>query len=153
MNNSKCNTIMDEYLMLDKGERVPLHITLHLITCKECRKQIKLLRLAEKAAAAPIQIPVPVTDSTILNIMKEISPEYETEAEKNPITLTKWIAGGIIMIALMMTFSFLPKTFINTELTVSFYLLFAAVITTYCATFVGSNMDFFVKKINTLRVQ
>ena len=33
----ECNSVMEEYLSLDKGERIPLPITLHLLSCKKCR--------------------------------------------------------------------------------------------------------------------
>ena len=40
----ECNRVMDIYLGLDKGERVPLNVTLHLLTCAKCRKQVKGLK-------------------------------------------------------------------------------------------------------------
>lgn len=147
-----CNEIMDRYLELDKGERVPFHITWHLLTCRKCRQQIALLRLAEKTVAKSLEIPVPLNDSTIEAVMKKIQPESDISSQ-NPISIRKWIFGGILMIILMLEFGFITDPRSDNMLTLSFYLIFSAIIITYCALFIGTNMDFFIKKIETRRIQ
>ena len=99
--SDECSKIMDTYLELDKGERIPWKVTLHLLTCSKCRKQVKMLKAAEKIARSPIEIPVPIDDSSILAVMSKINPDYQNY--KNPISIAKWIIAGVIMILFMLT--------------------------------------------------
>ena len=149
-NENECNRIMDIYLGLDKGERVPLEVTLHLLTCSKCRKQVKLLKNAEKLTRAPLEVPVPIDDEAIISVMKKIDPNYSLS--KNPISITKWIVGGVAMILFMLTFGLSSFQEANTGFLISFYILFAVAITSYCALFVGTNMDYFIKMINTKKI-
>ena len=73
-----CSEVMNNYLSLDKGERVPLGVTLHLITCKECRNQVRALKKAEKIARAPLEIPVAMDDFSIEAVMAKIAPNYNS---------------------------------------------------------------------------
>lgn len=147
----KCEQMMDSYLSLDKGEKVPLKVTLHLLTCKVCRKQVKLLKTAEKITKTPLEVPVPMDDSTIISIMSKIDPNYSET--KNPISIGKWIAAGIIMILFMLTFGLSSYQEIDRGITISFYIFFAIAVTVYCSMFIGTNMDYFVKMINTKKIK
>ena len=42
MKNEKCEKIMDTFLALDKDERLPLSVSLHLLACPHCRSQVRL---------------------------------------------------------------------------------------------------------------
>lgn len=145
--HENCNRIMDIYLALDKGEKVPLEVTIHLLTCKNCRKQVQMLKAAEKLARAPLEIPVPMDDFSIEAVMAKIDPNY-TNA-KNPISIAKWIVGGIAMILFMLTFGLSSYSEANKGIMIAFYTLFAGCVTAYCAMFIGTNMDFFVKLLET----
>lgn len=149
-NENECNRIMDIYLGLDKGERVPLEVTLHLLTCSKCRKQVRLLKSAEKLTRAPLEVPVPIDDEAILSVMKSIDPSYSST--KNPISITKWIVGGIAMILFMLTFGLSSFQEADKGFLITFYIVFALAITSYCALFVGTNMDYFVKMIKTKKI-
>ncbi len=142
-----CDEVMEKYLMLDKGERVPIDITLHLITCKKCRKQIRMMKAAEKTSKGPLSIPVAMNDFSIEAVMAKIDPNYSYS--KNPISITKWIFGGVAMILFMLAFGLSNYCGASKAIVISFYTLFAGCVTAYCAMFVGTNMDFFVKLINT----
>ncbi len=122
---------MDEFLALDKNEKLPLKVTLHLLTCQNCRTEVRLLTLAEKIAARK---------TSSIPVESGISRE-------NPVTLTNWVIGGIIMVLFLISFLFLSKPLHSTALNLAFALVFAFTITAYCGTFVGLNLDFFVKKI------
>lgn len=147
MKKKNCTEIMDKYLMLDKGERVPLEVTLHLLTCSKCRKQIRMMKAAEKLARAPLEIPVSMNDFSIEAVMAKIDPNYSYS--KNPISIAKWIFGGVAMILFMLAFGLSSYCGASKTISISFYTLFAACVTAYCAMFVGTNMDYFVKLINT----
>ena len=142
-----CNDVMEEYLRLDKGERIPLGITLHLLACKKCRAQVRLLRRAEKSTAPDSCRQTALDDAAILAVMNKITTK--SDSQKNPISLSKWIIGGILMILLFIAFSVFAKPGANHFITVYTYIELAALITAYCALFIRSNMDFFVKKINS----
>ncbi len=141
-----CDKVMEEYLSLDKGERIPFGITIHLLACKKCRAQVRLLRQAEKSSAPDGFKQTALDDAAILAVMNKIGSK--DGGLKNPISLSKWIVGGILMVLLFIAFSILAKPGSNHFLTVYTYLELAALITAYCALFVRSNMDFFVKLIN-----
>ena len=143
-----CEEWMEEYLMLDKGERIPLKLSRHLISCKKCRNAVKALSHAEKLAAEPLKIQTPIKSDTITNIMKDIDPAYTPKKEKYP--LLKWILTGLFILAAMSMFTALTSYRSNTGMTFAYYFVFAAIVVGYCAMFVGTNLDFFIKKINTM---
>jgi len=152
MNKEKCERTMNSFLELDKNERMPLSMTAHLLRCRSCRRQVHYLTLAEKIAAHPLKIASPLSDEKINSIMKEADPSWsEKFLRKNPVSMVRWVVCGILMVLFLMCFGFVSK-YVNSEvLQVSFYLVFAIFIVCYSAIFVGSNLDFFVKKIDTLR--
>ena len=48
MNSKKCEKVMNSFFELDKGERLELHDSLHLIFCKECRTKVRVLSKDKK---------------------------------------------------------------------------------------------------------
>lgn len=149
MKNSICEKIMNEYIMLDKNERVPLKITLHMMKCKKCRRQIKMLSLAEKQLAEPLKIQVPLTDSTIENVLNKISPDLYKKMLKRPVSTAGWISGGIILfLCLIMLMKFISELD-SRNLSLFCSLMIAVIVTVYCTIFVISNIDIFIKKIST----
>lgn len=146
-NAELCNKMMDEYFSLDKGERVPLKLTLYFLSCKDCRNQVRMLKSAEKISKAPLEIPVPIDDSSIEAVMAKIDPMYNKS--KNPISIRRWVVSGIVMILFMLAFGLSPYHESSRAITVSFYIFFAVAVTVYCSMFIGTNIDYFVKMINT----
>lgn len=133
MKNEICEKTMDAFLALDKYERIPGRVTLHLLACKKCRGQVHYLTLAERYASEPIRT----------------SPLREALANMpvNPVSMTKWIVWGVIMILMMVTFGLFLNTTGRTGFAIIFNMIFGILVTVYCAIFVGTNMDFFIKKI------
>lgn len=149
MEHEKCEQIMNEYLMLDKGERVPFSLSLHLLSCKKCRKQIKMLEFAEKKAAEPLNIVTPVTDKTIQKVLDQIEPEAHSKFVR-PLPIPCWIIGGIIMICLLFSSMATTPFFHSRTLSLWYALTIAGCVTAYSAVFVFSNIDIFIKKISTV---
>lgn len=149
MNNKNCEEIMNSYLLLDKDEKVPLKIFLHLFFCRKCRQQIKMLSYAEKQIAAPLNIQTPITDDSIKNVMLKIAPEVYEKMIQKPISISGWIAGGIVMIELLFFSIFITKNMHNESISLVYGLLIAALVTGYCALFICSHVDIFVEKIST----
>ncbi|MDY2844372.1 MAG: hypothetical protein SOT81_10405 [Treponema sp.] len=147
---SKCDKMMDKFLMLDKQERIPLDVTFHLLKCKKCRTQVRYLSKAEKYASEPLKVSVPITDSKISAILKAANPRWSTENFKiKPVSMAKWIVCGILMLLFMTTYTFTAAKLGKEEANTFFYITFGIVITAYCAIFIASNLDFFIKKISS----
>ena len=51
--NQQCEKMIDTYLMLDKHERIPLAVCVHLLTCKKCRTQVRMMTQAEEKLSSP----------------------------------------------------------------------------------------------------
>lgn len=136
MKNQKCESIMERFLQLDKNERLPLSMTLHLLKCKKCRTQVHYLTLAEKYASKPLQ------NKSLKEILENMSAK--------PVSLTKWIIWGILMIFLMITFGIFLNKIDRTSFAIIFNVMFGVMVTVYCALFVGMNIDFFIKKTEKL---
>ena len=140
-----CKTTMNTFFELDKNERLPVKITLHLLRCKKCRSLVRSLTLAEKASSKSLlQTKIP-TDDSVISIMQHIEKQTFVPSQQHQVSLAKWIIGGIFMIGLMLFFNF--STNKSPSLTLLFAIVFSGIVCAYCAIFVGSNLDFFVKKI------
>ncbi len=139
-----CDATMKRYLSLDKGERIPLSLTAHLLTCGRCRNEVRFFRKAETAAASNAQ--VGITDKSISSVMEKI---YASEEQsENKVSLSKWSVGGIAIVVLFLAFAIFSRGINSTSLKLCIYIGFAALITVYCALLIRSNMDFFIKLIN-----
>lgn len=150
MKNSKCDKIMDDFLLLDKNQKIPFKITLHLLACKECRTQVRLCSLAEKASAKPLKATLPLDNEELLAIMAKINQKTDENSEKiKHVSLAHWIIIGIIMLVAMLFYGIQTVSLNTTVMVVPFYLCFAGIVCVYCALFVGSNLDFFVKLFDT----
>lgn len=147
--NDKCEDFMNQYLMLDKGERVPLKLSLHLLGCKKCREQIKLLKLAEKEISAPLKIETPVTDASIQKIISQIHVQQKDRFYK-PLPFAGWIIGGLLMIALLFSSLLSMQDIQNRSLSIWYALTIAGCVTVYSAVFVCSHIDLFIKKLSTV---
>lgn len=143
----KCSAVMEKYLGLDKGESVPLFMTLHLLLCENCRSEVRFLKKAESAATKSFGEDVLVNDDSISAVMKKIYAS--DESMENPISLPKWILGGIAMLLLFVVFAIFSRKIESAALKICVSMEFAAMITIYCALFIRGNIDFFVKLINT----
>ena len=146
--DEKCTQIMDSFLKLDKDERIPLKTTMHLLSCRNCRTQVRLMTKAERLAEAPLHFTAPVSNESLWNTIKNLNPSWKLELK--PVSFAKWLWGGILMILFLILFAVFIRGTQNESYLIAFYLVFAGCICLYTAVFVGSNMDFFVKKFTNL---
>ena len=137
----------DQFLSLDKGQHLPLSLSLHLLFCKKCRAQVRALTKAEQLAAKPLSISVPVTENAIRTAIKKHAPSFEQKNYRLPIPL--WIVAGVFILAALFVFSLLSRNIVNGTLEFTTYMFFALVITGYLVLFFATNIDFFVKRIHT----
>ncbi|MBR1912508.1 MAG: hypothetical protein IJ828_09165 [Treponema sp.] len=145
-----CDFYMDQYLSLDKGERLSASLTLHLLTCPKCRTEVRSLLKAEKLLKKPLDIPVPIESDTITTVMKEIDPSYNLRECK--VSFMQWIITGIFMILCVIALSIFPIPITEMVALLSYGML-ALMIVGYCIAFIGSNLDFFIKKMETAKIK
>ena len=145
-----CDFYMDRYLTLDKGEKIPMEVTLHLLSCSKCRSEARSLLKAERLLKKPLEIPVPIESDTVTTVMKEIDPSYNPREHK--VSFRQWIITGIFILlcAVMLTVFAMPE---NGMVSFLSFGIFALIIVAYCACFIASNLDFFIKKIETVKAK
>lgn len=149
MKKEKCKEIMDQFLLLDKNQKIPLKITLHLLACKECRTQVRLCTLAERASAKSLNEKSPLNNDTLISIMSKISPKTMKQEKVKHVSLVHWIIIGLVMLVAMLFYGIQTVSLNSSIIVLPFYLCFAGIVCVYCALFVGSNLDFFVKLFDT----
>lgn len=145
-----CENYMEKFFSLDKHARLPFKLSMHLLFCKKCRSQVRALTLAEKACASPLKNETFENDATLLSIMKQIDPSYTPTEKIKPVSFRNWIIFGILMVVALLFISALNVSATSTSLSFYFYIIFACIVTVYCALFIGSNMDFFIKQIDKI---
>ena len=82
--------------------------------------------------------------------MKEIDPSYNPQEHK--VSFRQWIITGLFMLLCVTVLSIfaIPVTEMIALLS---YGMFALMIVGYCVAFIGSNLDFFIKKIETAKIK
>ena len=146
-----CEDYMNQYLELDQNERIPLGLSWHLLTCRECRNQIMALAHAQKIAKEALRIPSPVNNAQITSVVRQIDPAYTPKQQRMPFF--QWIIAGVVLVAILIYVTvFMGR---NTAGSLSFFLYMglALMLTGYCAVFVATNLDFFIKKIKTIKLK
>ncbi|MBO7637639.1 MAG: hypothetical protein J6S91_01565 [Treponema sp.] len=144
-----CEECMDAYLSLDKGEKIPKSVTRHLLTCPKCREEIKAISRAEKIAAGPLAINSPVNTQTLTESLRKIDPDHVPRQKK--LSLVAWILYAVAFMAAILVFCSLFTQF--SVLTFNFSFAFAVCIVVYVSVMVYTNMDIFVKKIDSRKLK
>jgi hypothetical protein len=158
-----CENAFTRYLELDKHERVPLSVTIHLFLCPACRTAVRKLTRAESLLARPLAVPAyqaiapdavavdPVVAAALERIAASGLGYVPIDDPERHVSMNRWLVSGIAMIA---GFAVIPFTMIGSwsgttfgnSFSVPFYILCGVAVTLYCGCFIGSNIDFFVKK-------
>jgi predicted anti-sigma-YlaC factor YlaD len=158
-----CDRAFDRYLALDKNERVPLRVTLHLFGCPACRTAVRRMTRAEALLARPLA-PVPsaavssvteTADPVLLAAMERIRLSGlaypDLSADEGRVSMTRWVVAGV---ALVVGFAIQSGTALGdwsrlvfgNSYSVPFSILCGVAVTVFGGLFIGSNIDFFVKK-------
>ncbi len=164
-----CEKAFNRYLELDKFESVPLGVTLHLLLCPSCRTAVRRLSRAERALAAPLAVShteyacgsgVPAIDPAVREAIERINAaglSYpDLFSDRGRVSLTRWLVSGA---ALAAGFAILPfsdmgawsRLAFGTGYLVSYFSVCGLAVTVWCGLFVGTNIDFFVKKFGIVR--
>lgn len=155
----RCDKAFDRYLTLDKNELVPLRVTLHLVGCPACRTAVRRMTRAERLLARPLAVsPSPVAevaDPILFAAMERIRASGlaypDISVDEGRVSMTRWVVAGI---ALVLGFAIQSGTALGDwsrlvfgdSYSVPFSILCGVAVTVFCGLFVGSNIDFFVKK-------
>lgn len=148
-----CREVTNKYFCLDKDERVPASVTLHLLFCKKCRTLIRNMSIAAESFPEEMSEFMPQNNPLFLKTMNQIELEELSETGKRfkTVSLIPWLAGAVIIIA---CFSFLPFTdvgrwaekYLGKIFIIQFISFFVLVLVCYILIFIDKNLDFFVKK-------
>jgi len=163
----KCNAAFDQYLELDKNERVPFALTLHLLFCPSCRTSVRLMTKAETSVAARLE----TVSSRVSPFSPELSPSRMVSSDpviaaamarisasglsyapiERHVSFSRWVISGA---ALAVGFAVVPLSLIGpwgygtfgTAFSIPLCIFFGLALTVYGGLFIGTNIDFFVKK-------
>ena len=147
--NQQCEKMIDTYLMLDKHERIPLAVCVHLLTCKKCRTQVRMMTQAEEKLSSPLAIQLPFSDLKLCSIMQSVDPGFDIKSIC-PVSMRKWVITGIFMIIGIIIFEILDYLLPGAAiLSASIHIVFGISIVLYCTIFIASNLEFFVILMQT----
>ena len=159
-----CDKAFTRYLELDKNERVPLRVTLHLIGCPSCRTGVRHLTRAERSLARPLSaLPresaerdVSVAeDKAIRAAIERITASGlsypDGRDDLGRVSMTRWVVAGCALVA---GFAIMPASSMGEwsrlvygdAYYLPFSILCGVAVTVFGGLFIGSNIDFFVKK-------
>ncbi|WP_156144673.1 hypothetical protein [Treponema phagedenis] len=148
-----CEKIIDTYLKLDKYERVPIGITLHLLRCRSCRETVKKLSKVYTQHRKKEKNPSPeLVEDIMQNIYQLSEKPVQTETLSDAKILLWMLTGLLIVIGfIILPFTEIGQWGIN-HLGIAFIIPFALIcaisVSAFYAVFVGKNIDFFVKQFD-----
>ncbi len=150
MHSNNCENTMNTFLELDKDEQLGFKTTIHLLTCKKCRTAVRLCTIAQRSSARPLHIPATINNAAIEQIVQKTNPAIELlkDSHVRPISMKRWVISGIALVIALVLFGLFNTNTSGKELQMTIYISVSLFICIYCAFFIGSNLDFFVKKID-----
>lgn len=150
----KCNEIMEEYLHVERYERLPLHIVFHLLHCKKCRNNIRCMTVATHFSSNKIMKRAVKTNPLYIRTMQQIMAiNNENAIKKSKFTfliLSLWAVIGTLMLAIFLV---VPSTKLGlifmqafgSRFTLQFLFTVVSFLTTCTIIFIANNLKFFVK--------
>lgn len=138
---------MNRFFSLDKNERLPLSLTLHLLACKKCRSSVRRLTLLEKRCSRENLRKIRVNSRNVAEVIKLVDSECRRcRIRRENVSLAQWIFAGILLLLCMIVMELLAIVTTSDLMVFSTSFFFGLSIVVYCAFFIGTNMDFFIKK-------
>lgn len=117
----KCDALMEEYLHIERYERLPLHMVFHLLHCKKCRNTIKRMTLATHFNSDRIMQKASKTNPLYIKTMQQIMASKAEKSIKkssfNFFVLSLWAIVGSLMLAIFLV---VPSTKIGIRFMQSF---------------------------------
>ena len=135
----KCEHAIKKFLEHDDNNRtLPLTLLIHLLTCKNCRDEVKTLQ----SAYSSLRDNPPYTISLTDTIMSQISLQNHYYQKVSDFS---WLTAGFIifisigLISYSDTFQWLSMHF-GTKITIPIYLVLGCIISGYIGSYVASHM-------------
>ena len=150
----KCNELMEEYLHIERYERLPFHMFFHLLHCKNCRDNIRNMTLATHFSYDRVMQKTSKTNLLYIRTMQQIMPSKNKQAiKKTNFSILIFSLWGIIGSAMLTIFLVVPSTrigirfmqFFGSYFTLQFLFTVVSFLTICTIIFIANNLNFFVK--------
>ena len=140
-----CEKVRESILNAENDE-LPLHVRIHLLFCRSCRKDFIQLagRIREAKETAPFRAPEGLTDQ-IMRTISLLEVEYN-----HRVSQSKWIAAGLFLFMSIMllsysdSFSWLSARF-GGAFDIPLAIVFGVSISVYAAILIGSHLEYLGK--------
>lgn len=107
----KCNEVMEEYLHVERYERLPLNIAFHILHCKKCRDNIRNMTLATHFSSNKIMRRSSKTNPLYIKTMQQIMvANSEQTIKKSNFAFFIFSLWGVIGTAMLAIFLVIPST-------------------------------------------
>jgi len=146
---SNCEEMMNIFYALDKNEVIPFKVSMHLLTCKECRTKVRLLTKAEKLAAKEAHKKVSLSDAQISAIINNTIKNEKSMI--HPVSFVSWIIGSIVLLACLVLLNLVSS---NQAESMQFCIniFIGLVVSSFAVVFIAVNLDFFIKKTEKIDI-
>ena len=132
----KCEKAIAIYLQLDNNQPLPLLLKLHMMTCKQCTKEIKILQKAYSSLQPPFNLPL---KNSIMSQVMIQKPYRQTVSDFNWVVTGTVIFASIGLISYSDALHWMNYHFGN-KILVPIYLVMGFVIAGYIGSYVATHL-------------
>lgn len=150
----KCNELMEEYLHIERYEKLPIHMFFHLLHCKKCRDNVRSMTLAMHFNSDEIMRTVSKTNPLYIRTMQQIiSKKCEKNIKKSKFAFFILSLWGVMGSAMLAIFLVIPSTKIGIKFiqsfgsyfTLQFLFTIISFLTICTIIFIANNINLLVK--------
>lgn len=140
-----CEKVRESILNAENDE-LPLHVRIHLLFCRSCRREFIELagRIREAKKAVPFHAPEGLSDQ-IMRTISLLEVKYD-----HRVSQSKWIAAGLVLFSSIMllsysdSFSWLSARF-GDSFDIPLAIVFGVAISVYASILIGSHLEYLGK--------
>jgi|GEM_PF-1079676 len=157
----KCEEFMDECIKVERRERFPIKMFFHVLCCKKCRDNVRLISGATHVYNDKIMKCADKSSALYLKTMQSI---YAVEnigiskkkmAKKSIFSFLVFFMWCIIGMLSLFTYLFLPSTNVGIlcvevfgpDFKLQFFIMLSLFCTSYTIIFIARNLDFISKTL------
>jgi hypothetical protein len=145
----KCDKVVEKYLKLEDYSAVPLILKIHILLCRECRKEISGLKKVFSLMIndSPYKSATDISTS-VMNIIRA----QHVSAEKT-ISGIKWVSIGTIIFSSILLVNY-SESFIwlkvefGSDYTIPMNIVMGFILTAYSAILIACNYEYIKKYID-----
>ena len=139
---ARCQKFREAFFALDRGQWLPVPCLVHLLTCDECKRQVRNLVVFERRCFKQGMRKPPLESKAVMTVMNSIDSDYEEGVfAKKKAPVHRWLLAGLALVFCAAEFYPLQQLSGSAVFQAFFAVFFAVGIICYCAFFVVSNMD------------